>query len=94
MSIDNDGRASPLHRSDITRKISSISDHGHDNPTFESPRSRKVSSTSDHAGIGPVRKKSILHNAQTYALESPNSGSQGNIQFKEINNMASIFVEY
>lgn len=63
MSLDNDTSVSTSH-ADPRRKISSISDHGHDNPAFDSPRSRKVSATSDHAGIGPVRKKSILHNAQ------------------------------
>ncbi|XP_018326683.1 sodium/hydrogen exchanger 9B2 isoform X2 [Agrilus planipennis] len=35
---------------------------GHDNPVFDTPRSRKVSATSDHSDMGPVRKKSILHN--------------------------------
>lgn len=49
----------------ISRKISIIDGfHGHDNLAFESPnRSRKVSANSDHAEFGPVRKKSILHNA-------------------------------
>lgn len=46
-----------------SRKVSIITDQGHDNPLFES-RSRKVSANSEHADIGPVRKKSILHNAQ------------------------------
>ncbi|CAG9771290.1 unnamed protein product [Ceutorhynchus assimilis] len=56
-----------------TRKVSIIDHHfherGHDNHAFESPaRSRKVSS-SDHADIGPVRKKSILHNHVNNAFE-------------------------
>lgn len=45
--------------------------HGHDNPAFESPRSRKVSAASDHAEMGPVRKKSILHNAHATDINPP-----------------------
>lgn len=58
-----------------SRKVSinvNESYHGHDNPAFES-RSRKVSAASDHAEIGPVRKKSILHNAQAYTNYIENS---------------------
>ncbi|KRT86794.1 Na/H antiporter [Oryctes borbonicus] len=36
--------------------------HGFDNPTFDSPRSRKISTASSHEEVGPVRKKSCLHN--------------------------------
>ncbi|KAF5286799.1 hypothetical protein FQR65_LT02217 [Abscondita terminalis] len=61
-------------RSDRIRKVSS--DCGHDNPAYESPRSRKVSTTSDHAEIGPVRKKSILHNSQNYSSEAAHPSSQ------------------
>lgn len=46
-------------------------DGGHDNMAFESPRSRKVSSNSEHAEIGPVRKKSILHNAHAFENSQP-----------------------
>lgn len=78
MSVDNDNIVSTQPQPDAVRKISAISDHGHENPAFESPRSRKVSATSDHAEIGPVRKKSILHNAHTYALENANTPTHGN----------------
>lgn len=48
-----------------SRKVSIITDlNAYDNPSFEQPRSRKVSSNSEHAEVGPVRKKSILHNSQ------------------------------
>lgn len=42
-----------------TRKVSI----GYDNHGFDAPRNRKISAISDHAEIGPVRKKSILHNS-------------------------------
>lgn len=48
------------------------SQHGYDNPAFEQSRSRKVSQTSEHAEIGPVRKKSILHNSHN-AYSSDNN---------------------
>ncbi|XP_015835932.1 sodium/hydrogen exchanger 9B2 isoform X2 [Tribolium castaneum] len=71
MSVDQDpivsSEPSPTSHLEVpphNRKVSIIEGlHGHDNLAFESPRSRKVSANSEHAEIGPVRKKSILHNA-------------------------------
>ncbi|KAJ3654391.1 hypothetical protein Zmor_013581 [Zophobas morio] len=72
MSVDQDpivsSEPSPTSHLEVppqnSRRVSIVeSIHGHDNYGFESPRSRKVSANSDHAEIGPVRKKSILHNA-------------------------------
>lgn len=57
------------------RRVSIVEGHGHDNPAFDSPRSRKVSAASEHAEIGPVRKKSILHNA--HAGENNSLGGGG-----------------
>ncbi|XP_019875363.2 sodium/hydrogen exchanger 9B2 isoform X2 [Aethina tumida] len=75
---------SPHHR-----KVSIVeSVHGHDNPAFESPRSRKVSSTSDHAEMGPVRKKSILHNANVNHDSNSISGISDSA--KQINGDARI----
>lgn len=55
---------SPNGHTEVYRRVSIVEGlHGHDNPAFDSPRSRKVSATSEHAETGPVRKKSILHNA-------------------------------
>ncbi|XP_017786127.1 PREDICTED: mitochondrial sodium/hydrogen exchanger 9B2 isoform X2 [Nicrophorus vespilloides] len=60
-----------------SRKVSIVTHdgstlHGHDNLGFESPRSRKVSSASEHAEMGPVRKKSILHNAHAFESQGNN----------------------
>ncbi|XP_044268567.1 sodium/hydrogen exchanger 9B2 isoform X2 [Tribolium madens] len=71
MSVDQDpivsSEPSPTSHLEVplqSRRVSIIESlHGHDNLGFESPRSRKVSGNSEHAEIGPVRKKSILHNA-------------------------------
>lgn len=46
-----------------SRKSSSVTSHGHENLGFEhAPLRRKISTVSDHAKVGPVRKKSALHN--------------------------------
>lgn len=48
-----------------SRKVSIVSgQNGYDNHAFETARNRKISAASEHADMGPVRKKSILHNAQ------------------------------
>lgn len=53
------------------RKTSVKNLQGYDNPSYESTRSRKLSSTSSHSEVGPVRKKSILHNS-TYVVDTIN----------------------
>lgn len=65
MSTDPDHSVSTQPSGHDGHRRVSIADgpHGHDNPAFDSPRSRKVSAASEHAEMGPVRKKSILHNA-------------------------------
>lgn len=82
----------PVRKVSIVERADSPSG-GYDNPAFESPRSRKVSSNSEHTEMGPVRKKSILHNANNnntsfdtvntigcnnYNLETAESGKQVN----------------
>ncbi|XP_059616987.1 sodium/hydrogen exchanger 9B2 isoform X2 [Phlebotomus argentipes] len=56
---------SPAH-TDAKRKVSIVTDpverHGFDNLAFEQNPKRKISQTSDHSEIGPVHRKSILHN--------------------------------
>lgn len=54
------------------RKISNVL-HGYDNLSFDSPRSRKISTTSSHEEVGPVRKKSSLHNSN-YVTDTLNNG--------------------
>lgn len=64
-----DGKKEPPSRKTSTK--SNL--YGLDNPTFESPRCRKISSTSTHEEIGPVRKKSCLHNAN-YVTDTISNG--------------------
>lgn len=46
-----------------TRKVSIVNGHnGYDHHAFETARNRKISAA-EHAEVGPVRKKSILHNS-------------------------------
>lgn len=51
------------------RRVSIITDPigenrlGHDNLAFEQNPRRKISSQSEHSEVGPVRRKSILHNS-------------------------------
>ncbi|CAG9859258.1 unnamed protein product [Phyllotreta striolata] len=73
-----------------------VTHHAHDNPVFESP-SRKISATSDHADIGPVRKKSILHNRSS-EHDGSNSGrsdaekpSNGDLRCKKISVTDSVY---
>lgn len=75
MSTENQDKVVSTHPTPATerRKVSIVTEpshHAYDNPSFESPRSRKVSGTSEYVEIGPVRKKSILHNAHAVAQEN------------------------
>lgn len=51
------------------RKVSIITDPiaenrlGHDNLAYEQNPRRKISQASEHSEVGPVRRKSILHNS-------------------------------
>lgn len=61
---------SPSVSQNVSRKVSINSDKGLDNPAYEhhyhhasTPRRKISTNTSDHSEIGPVRRKSILHNA-------------------------------
>lgn len=52
--------------SEPKRRVSIASDPvavGHDNLAFEPNPRRKISQASDHSEVGPVRRKSILHNS-------------------------------
>ncbi|XP_063699645.1 sodium/hydrogen exchanger 9B2 [Culicoides brevitarsis] len=61
----------PSVSQNVSRKVSINSDKGLDNPAYEhhayhhssSPRRKVSSNNSEHSEIGPVRRKSILHNA-------------------------------
>ncbi|XP_055714049.1 sodium/hydrogen exchanger 9B2 isoform X2 [Phlebotomus papatasi] len=60
----------PHHHTEGKRKVSIVTDHvevrhGFDNLGFEQNPKRKISQTSDHSEIGPVHRKSILHNTTT-----------------------------
>lgn len=47
-----------------SRRVSIVNgQNGYDNIAFETARNRKISAASEHVEVGPVRKKSILHNA-------------------------------
>ncbi|GAB0098544.1 sodium/hydrogen exchanger 9B2 [Sergentomyia squamirostris] len=63
--------------SDVKRKVSIIIDHdkshGFDNMAFEQNPKRKISQTSDHSEIGPVHRKSILHNTNPLDNDSLHS---------------------
>lgn len=68
------------------RKVSILADpptegiYSYDNPSFESPRQRI---STDHTEMGPVRKKSILHNRET-AMEISNNAEVGPVRKKSI----------
>lgn len=76
------------------RKISvKNSLHGFDNPTFDSPRSRKISTTSSHEEVGPVRKKSCLHNANYVTeaiLDETSRCANGDVRTKKLSTSESI----
>ncbi|GLV42490.1 Na[+]/H[+] hydrogen antiporter 1 [Carabus blaptoides fortunei] len=69
------------------RRISILTEHsiegGHDNPAFESPR-RRISLNSDHTEMGPVRKKSILHNRDAGGGEIAPGTDTGPVRKKSI----------
>lgn len=58
-------------------------DGGHDNPAFESPR-RRISLNSEHTEMGPVRKKSILHNRDAGGGEIAPGTDTGPVRKKSI----------
>lgn len=59
----------PSVSQNVSRKVSINSDKGLDNPAYEhhshhaTPRRKISSNNSEHSEVGPVRRKSILHNA-------------------------------
>lgn len=62
---------SPSVSQNVSRKVSINSDKGLDNPAYEhhhhhpsTPRRKISSNNSEHSEVGPVRRKSILHNVE------------------------------
>lgn len=60
----------PSVSQNVSRKVSINSDKGLENPAYEphyhhasTPRRKVSSNNSEHSEVGPVRRKSILHNA-------------------------------
>nr|XP_022919164.1 sodium/hydrogen exchanger 9B2-like isoform X2 [Onthophagus taurus] len=71
-----------------SRKVSRT---GVDNLGFEHPRSRKVSATSNHEEIGPVRKKSILHNSNYVVDTLPDTPkTNGDARVKKMSTTESV----
>lgn len=62
---------SPSVSQNVSRKVSINSDKGLDNPAYEhhyhhpsTPRRKISGNNSEHSEVGPVRRKSILHNVE------------------------------
>lgn len=80
----------PPNNESAVRKVSILKNspsmdslHGYDNLGFESPRRRISVNNPDHTELGPVRKKSILHNRDV-AMEISNNAECGPVRKKSI----------